>query len=1091
MPNLRRLLSIIALSCTFAAAARDVAPYWHPRALVDGLSEYSAFDPVQVLRDGDGYLLVDRDRRVYTDADLTPLRQARNHYSASASQRVAALPGDALMSMDQSPDPYCQMYRVGPSGTLDWMAGTIEAGCEVANADRFGTLFTSDYFGVHAYPADGRPVLLQAAGNAGAPSTSTHATDDGGALIFRQSGNAMPEIHRYAADLFPVRSMPALRLFLASRDTWSTTWASRHAHVALAATTYDKLRVLRVDPFTAESWLAFAEDALPGAAVLALSVDQSGRISTLLSDQVNQLRILQIDHQFNARLLRAAFTLDCSYFQFTLQGCALTSVGEHTYWIEHDDNGQAHLYRVTGDGEPQVIWRSQRPVGSIAFGANGSIVAIVGDATGRFSDFDDAPNRQIVRIAPEPADGITTHSPLVGAGGIEPSVVQYVHLDGGDVLELSQGPVDYAILATSRARPWSMRRIGSDGQVSWHQRFTDDGYYFRFDANATQACARVHGTVASPNGAGGRLRCLATTNGSLLMDRTIDGTVAPNTETIVTSTPGKVYINLRVNAADSSPELMKLMLLEGNDTARDIVLTDLAAVHGVGHDGRFAVAFGSAGAINLVQIDATGMVGAVRSLPATVQSVSSLAFDAGGVLWMIFASNDAFGPRIGRVGADARFIDALQPTVFGPRIEQVVATTRGHLIRIGTNGIDFSPVMPPTGVVLVGTDGGLRWQYSVSGQERIESMRVAGERAQLLGWKNTAAYLADIDPANGSETRRTELALPFAYSRFGSSRLPYVVQAEHDRVLTVHRKPARVVLGEAGVAAPIDVASGAPALDGAWQLADLSGKGLVLAYHSANRTLSGAWFTHDGSQGDVGHAALRWNTMIGSVEPDATSVTLAIYENRGGAFDAGPVTAGIMVGNATLTLSDCDHATLAYEFADSRVPPRSVPLTRASLRSRACTPQNGALQPPAYVPRSDIAGAWYDPATSGQGLHIAVYPAPGFAADQPESLGLGWFTYDPADAADEPTQQHWFTASGRFDDASQSNATLTIYRTTGGNRDMHGSYNTHPVGTATLVRDDCDSATFSYVFPDTALAAGFSGRTGTMALSRLGGCATP
>ncbi|MBI2396933.1 MAG: hypothetical protein HYV17_03995 [Xanthomonadales bacterium] len=1064
------------------AWAPTASSYWHPRALVDGLSEAGTFDPVQVLRDGGGYVLVDRDRRVYADANLTPLRQARNHLPVSSWQRIALLPNDAMVSLNQPPDPYCDLYAGTAHGEQTWSAHFIEAGCEAASFDRFGTLFATDYFGTRAVAADGRAVLLDPTSGDAFPGDWTHAAPAGGAYVYIDHGEEPSQISAYGPtlDLRWRKSLQSL-----PRHGNYAHWASAPGHLVLVAGNSETLTALRIDPETGDAAAIPASQGNLGSYLVAIAMDDDGRVTALAGDAAGNLRLQRFDTDDTVQTLRSGRDLDCAYFQFTMYGCALTSVGEHTYWVEHDDDGRARLYRVTGNGEPQLAWQSQQPVGNIAFGADGSIVVITGDATGRYSSFDHAPNRQIIRIGTAPTGGITTHSPLALAGGVEPVYAQYLHLEGGDVLEVAQGHVDYSLLATSRLRPWSIRRIDADGQVLWQRSYTDDGYYFEFGTSATQVCARVHGTVAEPNDAGGRLRCLAVADGALVMDRTIEGTIVPNLPTIVTGTPGKLFLNQRANAAGSTPELAKLMLLEGDTPSREMVVTDLDATHGLGADGRLALAYGAEGAKQLLLVDASGNPGAAQALPTSIQRVHSLAFGAEGDLWMNFAHHNEAGPRIARIGNDAQFIDAFHPAVMGTRVEQVVATPHGRLIRMGTRGMDFSGDPAPTSALLVSDEGALRWQHAASAQERIDAMVLAGERLQLLVRSNTTAYLDELDLASGLTIRRIDLPLPTTRDRYGSSVFPTVALDALDHVSTVHRKPGRVVLGDAGIAAPMDLTSLGPALTGAWQLDDLGGQGLVLDYHAASRTLSAAWFTHDG-QPYPRHENLRWNTLVGNVASPTTSVPMTIHENHGGAFDAEPVTTSVVVGSATLTVSSCDHATLRYAFSDARVPPRTVALTRASPRTQTCATQDGIVMPATYTPRSDLGGAWFEPRTSGQGLHIAIYP-PG-SAGATETVGLGWFTYDPAGAADESTQQHWFTASGSFDDASEQRAALTLYRTTGGDRDTTATQNTHRVGEATLERIDCDSATLSYRFDDTLIANSFALRTRAIPLQRLGGC---
>lgn len=97
------------------------------------------------------------------------------------------------------------------------------------------------------------------------------------------------------------------------------------------------------------------------------------------------------------------------------------------------------------------------------------------------------------------------------------------------------------------------------------------------------------------------------------------------------------------------------------------------------------------------------------------------------------------------------------------------------------------------------------------------------------------------------------------------------------------------------------------------------------------------------------------------------------------------------------------------------------------------------------------AGAWYNPATDGQGLFIDVEPATGF-------MFLSWFTYTD-DASAHPNEQRWFTAQGHF---AGNGATLVLYETLGGAFDDPQPPTTDPVGELKLVFTDCESGEIRY-----------------------------
>jgi hypothetical protein len=121
-----------------------------------------------------------------------------------------------------------------------------------------------------------------------------------------------------------------------------------------------------------------------------------------------------------------------------------------------------------------------------------------------------------------------------------------------------------------------------------------------------------------------------------------------------------------------------------------------------------------------------------------------------------------------------------------------------------------------------------------------------------------------------------------------------------------------------------------------------------------------------------------------------------------------------------------------------------------------------------------LTGSWYQPATSGQGIEVEVFPdliAPGTG-----SVFLSWFAFDSVvGGADD---QRWYTAQGPVV-SGQPSASLTIYENTGGNFNAPPVTAAQPVGTATLSFDTCSSGQLSYSFTDG------TGRTGSIALTRL------
>lgn len=117
-----------------------------------------------------------------------------------------------------------------------------------------------------------------------------------------------------------------------------------------------------------------------------------------------------------------------------------------------------------------------------------------------------------------------------------------------------------------------------------------------------------------------------------------------------------------------------------------------------------------------------------------------------------------------------------------------------------------------------------------------------------------------------------------------------------------------------------------------------------------------------------------------------------------------------------------------------------------------------------------LSGAWYNPATSGQGIVMEVDPdlyGPG--------LGLlfgGWFTFDSLGGP------RWYTIQGQVGNTSAA-ATMPIYASTGGSFNAAPATTTSKLGMATLQFSDCTHGSLDYTFSDG------SDRRGHVPLTRL------
>ena len=290
--------------------------------------------------------------------------------------------------------------------------------------------------------------------------------------------------------------------------------------------------------------------------------------------------------------------------------------------------------------------------------------------------------------------------------------------------------------------------------------------------------------------------------------------------------------------------------------------------------------------------------------------------------------------------------------------------------------------------------------------------------------------------------------------------------------------------------APINIAQ--PGIDGAWFAPYASGQGFTLDYIAGAHMLFMPWFTFapNGTNSPLG---LKWYALQGAADAGSTGADLAIAAADPSSFNAGAV--GVhQVGSAHLSFSDCTAGTLSYHFnADVNAGASGlISLTRLTPSSNVCVLANGSTAPaqvvdvPAQGFDSNLSGSWFDPATSGQGLEISIVP-PSTGSDG--FVFAAWFTFDPANHSDDAAHEHWFTLQGSLAGASAGKVSLPILRTIGGRLDATPTGNTVQVGHAALTITSCDSAQLDYQFDDNDDAHAFAGLSGSVALTKIGGCA--
>ena len=119
--------------------------------------------------------------------------------------------------------------------------------------------------------------------------------------------------------------------------------------------------------------------------------------------------------------------------------------------------------------------------------------------------------------------------------------------------------------------------------------------------------------------------------------------------------------------------------------------------------------------------------------------------------------------------------------------------------------------------------------------------------------------------------------------------------------------------------------------------------------------------------------------------------------------------------------------------------------------------------PPALAITDALAGAWFNPATPGQGWFVDVLA-------ETNQQFVGWFTYEGSGATSRP---RWYTAQGSYTGAR---ADLVVTATTGGAFNAPDPVQNAPVGTLRIDFASCRAASASFTL---------NGASGTIPLQRI------
>jgi len=240
---------------------------------------------------------------------------------------------------------------------------------------------------------------------------------------------------------------------------------------------------------------------------------------------------------------------------------------------------------------------------------------------------------------------------------------------------------------------------------------------------------------------------------------------------------------------------------------------------------------------------------------------------------------------------------------------------------------------------------------------------------------------------------------------------------------------------------------------GAWFNPETAGQGQLIDVEPAGQFMFVSWFTFtDAASANPGEQ--HWLTAQGNYSADTAELTL--YETLGGRFDDPQAVSTEPVGEVTVRFTDCGHGQLSYTI-DTWGLQGSFPLVRAIPGSENVCQDRSGNTIGGLEPNDGWDGAWFDPATPGQGFLVDVHPNP----EGDDFIFVAWFTY----GENTGSGQRWLTAQGPM---VGSIANITLYETTGGQFDDPQSTSTEPVGSMAIDFTDCSNALLTYSLPDEA-----------------------
>lgn len=197
------------------------------------------------------------------------------------------------------------------------------------------------------------------------------------------------------------------------------------------------------------------------------------------------------------------------------------------------------------------------------------------------------------------------------------------------------------------------------------------------------------------------------------------------------------------------------------------------------------------------------------------------------------------------------------------------------------------------------------------------------------------------------------------------------------------------------------------------------------------------------------------------------------FRNQGGGFHdvvADDGTWGLAQPSTAPWVLTRRFDNVGVEFAHCSVHSQpGQPINQTNMNIKITIEPDDTPPPPSFAINQGLSGAWFNPATSGQGILFDIEPNTSF-------LFGAIFTYETATAAKLGAPEHrWLTVQGNY---SGNAAQVPIFVTSGGVFDQPITTTTAPIGTATITFDSCTAASIAYVIDDPPL-------TGTIPLQRV------